>query len=167
MPPSVTEGNCTDYFDAGEDMSSHDFSTSGTTSVGAYTCDSGDDATLRLGSCSSGREIASFTMTAGDEIGFVVAWQNDYSNVYIDGEYLGALRGGGSCVSQTFSLPDTTSSTIDVMIEDPTLGCEGDIQIASVCVSGEPSLCMLMCFFLPILLFLLFVFFVAVVISVF
>ena len=142
-------------------MSSHDFSTSGTTSIGAYTCDSGDDATLRLGSCSSGREIASFTMTAGDEIGFVVAWQNDYSNVYIDGEYLGALRGGGSCVSQTFSLPDTTSSTIDVMIEDPTLGCEGDIQIASVCVSGEPSLCMLLCFFFShqfflALLFLLF-----------
>ena len=167
MPPSVTEGNCTDYCDAGEDISSHDFSTSGTASVGVYTCDGGDGATLRLGSCSSGRGNESFTMTAGDEIGFVVAWQNDYSNVYIDGEYLGALRGGGSCVSQTFSLPDTTSSTIDVMIEDPTLGCEGDIQIASVCVSGEPSLCMLMCFFLPILLFLLFVFFVAVVISVF
>ena len=120
-------------------MSSHSLTTSGLTSIGAYTCDSGSDATLRLGSCSSGRGNVSFELEHGDELVFVVAWQNDYSNVYVDGSFLGTLTGGGSCNEQTFTLPNAGAGTILVEVEDPTLGCEGDIQMASVCVRQGPT----------------------------
>ena len=131
--------NCTDYIDLGEDSSSHDFTTSGSTSIGSYTCDSGSDATFRIGNCGSGRGNASFTMTAGEELSFIVAWQNGAADVYVDGDFLGSLSGGGSCEEQTFTLPNTGSkaSTIDVLVVDPILDCVGDIQMASVCVKGS------------------------------
>ena len=135
--------------DLGDDWSSHSFSSSGETSVGAYACDDennnnlgGDDATLRLGNCGSGTGEATWTMDAGQYITFSVAWQNSAADVYIDGSYLGTISGapsgsGTSCTDHTFELPSTIGSTFEVRVVDPTTGCTGDIQIASVCVSGD------------------------------
>ena len=137
QPTTTEDTGCVDYIDLGEDMSSHSLITSGLTSIGAYSCDGGADAALRLGSCFSGRGNVSFTMENGDELAFVVAWQNDETDVYIDGNLLGTLSGGSSCEEQVFDLPNTGAATIDVLLVDQTLGCEGDIQLASVCVRGE------------------------------
>ena len=143
---------CIDEFDLGDDMTSHDFSSEGEVSVGAYACDEengnnfgGDDATLRVGNCGDGRGNATWTMDSGDELIFTVAWQNDEADVYIDGNLLGTISGaptstGSACTKHSFSLPSTTSSTMEVEVVDPTLGCAGDIQIASVCVTGEGRL---------------------------
>ena len=132
-------------------MSSHSFSGSGETSVGAYACDEendnnffGDDATLRIGSCFDGRGSATWRMKAGGEIKFNVAWQNGAANVYIDGSFLGQITGapgvpGTPCTDHTFSLPPT-GQTFQVTVIDATTGCGGDIQIASVCVEGGSSM---------------------------
>ena len=130
-------------------MSSHDFSSEGEVSIGAYACDEdnndnigGDDATLRIGNCDGGRGNATWTMDNGEEITFTVAWQNDVADVYVDGSLLGTISGapsstGTSCTEHTFALPSSASSTIEVEVVDPSRGCTGDIQIASVCVTGE------------------------------
>ena len=143
------EEDCVDEFDLGDDMSSHDFSSEGEVSVGAYACDAendnnfgGDDATLRIGDCSDGRGNATWTMDNGEELVFTVAWQNSAADVYVDGSLLGSISGapsstGAACTKHSFTLPASSSSTIEVEVVDPILGCSGDIQIASVCVTGE------------------------------
>ena len=135
----------------GEDWSSHSFASTGETSVGAYACDAeggtnlgGDDATLRIGNCATGTGTASFTLDAGDELVFTVGWQNSAADVYVDGVLLGSISGapsspGVSCTEHSFTLPETESSTIDVEVVDPTSGCGGDIQIASVCLKGAST----------------------------
>lgn len=126
----------------GEDRTTHNFSYTGQVSTGSsgYFCDDGnggEDETIRVGDCSNGQGNISWIMDSqdsGDEIVFVVAWQNGYVNVYIDGEFLGTISGGGSCEEVVFTLPDTIGSTFEVEVRDPTIGCTGDIQLASVCV---------------------------------
>ena len=128
--------NCTDYIDFGEDFNSHNYTSSGYAAIGAYTCDGRNDSTLRIGNCGSAQGNVSFTLLNGDKLSFVVAWQNSYSDVYIDGEYFGNISGGGGCNVESFDLPDSGDASVEVTIVDPTLGCPGDIQIASVCVTG-------------------------------
>ena len=146
-PETTSSIDCIDEMDLGEDMSSRSFLSSGEVSVGAYACDyenndnfGGDDNTLRIGNCGDGRGNASWTMNNGDELIFTVAWQNSAANVYVDGNLIGSISGapsstGHSCTKHRFDLPSTTSSTIDIMVVDPSTGCTGDIQIAHVCVA--------------------------------
>ena len=143
------DDDCIDEFDLGDDMISHDFSSQGEVSIGAYACDEenddnidGDDATLRIGNCDDGRGNATWTMDSGEELIFTVAWQNNVAEVYVDGSLLGTISGapsstGTACTEHSFTLTPTSSSTIEVEVVDPTIGCTGDIQIASVCVTGE------------------------------
>ena len=154
-------GSCNDHIDLGEDMTSHSFTSSGQISVGAYTCDGGSDATLRIGNCGSGQGNVSFEIENGDEIAFVVAWQNDETEVYVESEYIGSISGGGSCQEEILTLPNSGDATILVELRDPTLGCPGDIQIASVC-TRDGMLLLLYCFFCLFVWFFSFVFFMAI-----
>lgn len=138
------DSNCNDavdYFDLGEDMSSHNFSYTGRVATGSsyYFCDNGNDKTIRIGSCSNAQGNASWTMASGDEITFIIAVQTDHADIYIDGELLGNISDVGLCQEITFELPDTIGTTFQVEVRDPTFGCGGDVQIAAVCVANDDN----------------------------
>ena len=63
------------------------------------------------------------------------------TTVWIDGTFLGFIIGGPSypgiaCTDHRFTLPPT-GPTFEVTVVDNGIGCGGDVQIASVCVTGK------------------------------
>ncbi|BDS12224.1 zinc-dependent metalloprotease [Aureispira anguillae] len=129
------------YFNFGSDVSSHNYTTTGTTSlVSVYNCDS-DPLQQRVGGCSSAPNSVSvdFDVPAGtDKLRLLLkgGWQNSHSEIHIDGQYQKDFTLNTSSCSTGYTYVyiynisnHTQDGKVTIELVDPTTGCAGDFII--------------------------------------
>lgn len=137
-----------DYIGAhnfGTDVTSHNYTTSANTSLtNVYNCDS-DAQQLRVGSCSSapntGGDFVSveFDVPAGtDKLRLLLkgGWQNDHSEIHIDGQYQRDFNLVTTNCNTTYTYVyiynisnHTQDGKVVIKLVDPEPACKGDFNI--------------------------------------
>lgn len=143
---------CEDYayegsFNYGEDFTSHDYTTTGNVfTTNSQDCYSGNPQ-LRVGNCSvgTGSVTVTFDVIRGTDklkLDFKTRWSvGAGADVYIDGVKRGRLTGNSSCASQILHVDNIAYLTLDgkveIKVEDPQLGCSGDINLDRLKVHSD------------------------------
>ncbi|WMX17260.1 MULTISPECIES: M43 family zinc metalloprotease [unclassified Aureispira] len=126
----------------GTDVTSHNYTVSANTSLTTvYNCDS-DPQQLRVGSCSaSGGDFVSveFDVPAGtDKLRLLLkgGWQNNHSEVHIDGQYQRDFTlsttncSSGYTYVYVYNISNhTQDGKVVIKLVDPEAGCTGDFNI--------------------------------------
>lgn len=129
------------YFNFGSDVSSHNYTTSGATSlVNVYNCDS-DPQQQRVGSCGTAPNSVSvdFDVPAGtDKLRLLLkgGWQNSHSEIHIDGQYQRDFTlnttncNTGYTYVYIYNISNhTQDGQVTIELVDPSTGCAGDFII--------------------------------------
>lgn len=144
----------TDYFDFGEDRSSHDYSETGSVSIGAYECTggtkttNGTDSTIRIGGCNSAGEIQ-LTLAVRPETDSISIQMPtpifSDGDVYLDGVFVGRFRSfnaGSACDTAWYKLGDLTPITTDGEVVMRIVGlasCAENPQPTYIKVTSKPK----------------------------
>ncbi len=144
----------TDYFDFGEDRSSHDYVESGSVSIGAYECTgtqsttTGEDSTIRVGTCSNAGEIQlTLAVTEGADSVNVLMPTPVYpeGDVYFDDVFVGKFREfnpGDYCDSLWHKVGGLTANTADgeiVMRIVAQGACQDNPQPAYIIIASKQA----------------------------